>query len=150
MLTNEQEKDICLLHSAISLDSLFEISPISRFDMSAEVKASPDQLFAMQMLHAHFQNFVSDHFSSYAEGMRLAESTNQQLVKNKIYRSRIVLRSTIIDCISRLLGPNPKCETEMEHFVFGYSTYILSQTTRKAIGDWFMSKDRSLYFLWYL
>ena len=148
MLTTEQKRLVCLLHNAIALDSLFEISPISRLNMNAEVKASSYQSFEMQMLHAHLQNFISENFSSYEEGIQLADSIHRQLVGDLKYRSRTVLRETIMDCIVKLMGPTPKYETELDKFIFGYSIHIRSMKTKQKIGDWIASKDRTLFFIW--
>ena len=148
MLTLAQKRTLCVLHCSLALDALFEVSPISRINMNAEVRCSPDKLLSIQMLHAHFQNFVSDHFSSYEEGMRMAEDINQQMVSDITYRSRSVLRNTAVDCISKLMGPFPKYETELDHFIVGYSNYILSTETKRRIGEWFMSKNRSLFSIW--
>lgn len=46
MLTYEQKKTLCLLQNAITLDSLFEISPISRINMNAEVHCAPEKRYA--------------------------------------------------------------------------------------------------------
>lgn len=148
MLTYEQKYTLCVLHSALALDALFEVSPISRINMNAEVRCSQDELLDIQMLHAHFQNFISDHFSSYEEGMRMSETVHMELVNDIKYRSRSVLRNTIIDCISKLMGPNPQYETDLDQFIFGYSMYIPSRETKKQIGEWFASKDRTLYYTW--
>ncbi len=148
MLTYEQKKALCLLHNAITLDSLFEISPISRINMNAEVHCAPEKLMDMQMLHAHFQSFISENFSSYEEGIQMAESINKQLIGDLKYRSRTVLRNTIIECIERLLGPNPKYDSTFGQFIFGYSMYLPSRETKNKIGAWLASKDRSLYYTW--
>jgi hypothetical protein len=127
---------------------LFEVSPISRINLDAPVHFSQEEMFNMQMLHAYFQNFISSNFTSYEEGMTMSESIHQEVAHDLHYRDRGVLRRTVVGCIEKLMGPNPKYENELDRFVFGYSGRIHSKAMKNAIGDWFEAKDRYLRFMW--
>lgn len=146
MLTYDQKQTLCLLHQCLVYDSLFELSPLSRINIHANVSA--DTQMHIQLLHAHFQNFIAKSFPSFEEGIRMSGSVSKSTESDIKYRDRSFLRRTVVECIERLMGLNPQYESDIDRFIFGYSSYIPSKAMRKAIGNWFLSKDRTLFFLW--
>lgn len=146
MLTQDQKRQVCLLHICVTFEALYQLSPASRFNMNLPV--SNDAVFPLQMIQVHFQNMADKEFTSMQECENIYMPMHSAALKDKKYRDSTYLQDTIIQCISSLLGDKPSTESKLWSFISGYSMYIPNGHLKHAIGEWLHSKDKMLGILW--
>lgn len=146
MPTNEETRLLCLMRLCITLECMYQYSPIHRIDLHKPVPS--EAILPLEMLHAHFENMRYDNYTNPDDCISIYKTLQDIAISNPSYKSSEFLQSTIISCISSLLGEKPNLQSKWWIYISGYTHYIPEGPLKTFIGKWLAEKDRMMGLMW--
>jgi len=146
MLTSNEKRTLCQLHICITFESIYQLSPASRYNM--DLPLPQDAIFPLQMQQAHFENMVIDKSWPFSEFMDIYKPLHASALRDIQYKRSEFLHTEVLRCISILLGDCPSINSKWWNFISGYAMYIPDGPLKRAIKQWLMTKDKVMGIMW--